>query len=77
MCVPEISIREDGKGFVVRKGGIDFDVDFASFWWAWSPKPGVEEGCGDTIMEAVDSALAKVRAAEITEAAIQEGKREA
>jgi hypothetical protein len=57
MCVPEISIRPDG--------GIDWEVDQhngvfyarlpGEFWW---------KGTGDLVMEAVDNALAKVRATE-------------
>jgi len=71
MCVPDIFIRDDGKGFVVRKGGIDFNVKEqlrGDAWMAISQEPGLNDqyaySLGDTIMEAVDSALAKVRAAE-------------
>jgi len=81
MCVPECFIREDGKGFIVRKGGIDWDVwseDGDRKWYAARSKVyGELWGHGMSIMEAVDNVLAKVRAAEITEASIQEGKREA
>jgi hypothetical protein len=61
MCVPEISIRPDGKGFVVRRGGIDWNIDHLGKWWAVSEDGSLS--CGDTIMEAVDNAIAKVRAA--------------
>jgi hypothetical protein len=71
MCVPEITIRPDGKGFIVRRGGIDFTINYVDgahpFFSAYAPLSGSTPGAyaiGDTIMEAVDSALAKVRAAE-------------
>jgi len=75
MCVPECFIRQDGKGFIVRKGGIDWDVWAVSFddshdFIATNGKvidggdviEGGEIGRGDTIMQAVDNALAKIRA---------------
>ena len=84
MCVPECFIRKDGKGFIVRKGGIDFEVcadpDEFELWVAETPgiyKGSVIYGTGETIMEAVDNALENVRATESTEASVQEGRREA
>jgi hypothetical protein len=66
MCVPEISIRPDGKGLVVRSGGIDWDVWKADgFFTAWSggPQATCSVGFGGTIMEAVEHAMTTVRAA--------------
>jgi hypothetical protein len=79
MCVPSVFIRDDGKGFVVRKGGIDWEINCGEdgVWQAYGPvfninsgftapdewggSGGTYGGYGDTIMEAVDSALAKVK----------------
>ncbi len=65
MCVPEVFIREDGRGFIVRKGGIDWEIIKDSSFMAFRPFPGVRGrdvwGRGDTIMEAVDNALAKIK----------------
>jgi len=80
MCVPEISIRPDGKGFIVRKGGIDWTIERGEgFFTAWNegPRANCSLGFGHTIMDAVSNALENVRATESTEASVQEGKREA
>lgn len=74
MCVPTVAIREDGKGFMVLKGGT---------WWLVGQKPRKdtgevefgaskedrllfldEWGYGPTILEAVDAALAKLHKGE-------------
>ena len=62
MCTPEIFIRDDGKGFVVRKGGVDWYVQERRK--GWEAIGFLSYAMGETIMEAVDNALAKVRAAE-------------
>ena len=67
-----IRLRDDGKGFVVRKGWVDWelspvrlngkDIFVASAGGEYGyPRPW---SYGDTIMEAVDNVLAKVRKAE-------------
>lgn len=62
MCVPSVFIRDDGKGFVVRKGGIDWAVSlYGKTFYAQKYDDFGWPGRGDTIMEAVDSALAKVK----------------
>jgi hypothetical protein len=66
MCVPSVFIRDDGKGFVVRRAGIDFDVRPGPYkgFVTTNGKAIYEGGVigkGETIMEAVDSALAKVK----------------
>jgi hypothetical protein len=65
MAVPSVFIRDDGRGFIVRKGGIDFDVlmsheGLMRYFKAFGPGYKIF-GEGDTIMEAVDKALAKVK----------------
>ena len=82
MRVPECFIRPDGRGFIVRKGGIAWNVleslDTKSYAWeAYNGENWDQGGCGGTIMEAVDNALENVRATESTEASVQEGRREA
>jgi len=82
MAIPNVFIREDGRGFIVRKGGIDWNVleslDTKSYAWeAYNGENWDQGGCGGTIMEAVDNALENVRATESTEASVQEGRREA
>jgi tRNA(His) 5'-end guanylyltransferase len=80
MCVPSVFIRDDGKGFVVRRAGVDFhvweDQRFLRAWCANATETPEHSGEGHTIMEAVDNALSKLRAAEINEASIQEGEKE-
>jgi hypothetical protein len=63
-----VFIREDGKGFLVRKGGVDFDVwewqkiDDSFFWIAQPVDYDAKyRGEGLTIHEAVDNALAKLK----------------
>jgi hypothetical protein len=64
MCVPEITIRPDGKGFVVRKGGIDWKImtNPRGVFFAAADVNGdyIFSSPSMKIMEAVDSALAKV-----------------
>ncbi len=66
MSVPEVFIRDDGKGFVVRKDGVDFmawDSEDGGTWYADranEPLEALMTGRGDTIMGAVDNALAKL-----------------
>jgi len=61
MSVPEIFIREDGKGFVVRKGGVGWVIYLGTnLVEAVDPQTNVY-GLSDTIMGAVDNALAKMR----------------
>ena len=60
MSVPEIFIRDDGKGFIIRKGGIDWAIyTNSSTIEAFNPQIYVH-GLGPTIMEAVENALANV-----------------
>jgi hypothetical protein len=62
---------------VVRKGGIDLNINHVDgahpFFSAYSPG---HYGSGQTIIEAVDNALSKLRAAESVEASIQGGEKE-
>jgi hypothetical protein len=76
MCVPTVFIRDDGKGFVVRRGGIDLNVREDADKQDWVAYANGYWGCAQTIMEAVDNALAKIAQAEINEASIQEGEKE-
>ena len=64
MSVPNIYIRDDGKGFIVRKGGIDWLIQEDRTFTIWQSASSEGYGEGETIMEAVDAALAKLRAAE-------------
>jgi hypothetical protein len=67
MCVPTVFIREDGRGFVVRSGGIDFQVSYSeAFEWTAINNAdfGDVYGFGETIPEAVNNALAKMKAGE-------------
>jgi hypothetical protein len=64
MCVPDIYISEDGRSFVVRKGGYDWVMLYNSDWGAWSAtndsiRPYT--GKGNSIMDAVDSAMCKLK----------------
>jgi len=71
MCVPEITIRPDGRGFVVRKGGEEFNIyatefGFEAFLNPKEGKPAIYQfdfvpifGGGKTIMEAVEGALSQ------------------
>lgn len=65
-CSQAVFIREDGRGFVVRKDGINIAVwgCFLNHPLAWAAciigNLGEEIGEGDTIPEAVDAALAKI-----------------
>jgi hypothetical protein len=80
VCVPECFIRPDGRGFIVRKGGIDWTIERGEgFFTAWNegPRANCSLGFGHTIMDAVSNALENVRATESTEASVQEGRREA
>jgi len=66
MSVPDVFIRDDGRGFIVRKGGVDFDVWMVgNEEWAASVYliTGIL-GYGYTIMDAVNNALAKMKAKE-------------
>lgn len=72
MCVPTVAIREDGKGFLVQKGGVWWEVDRTynkhdygdhkdGSWYARNE--AVDSGIpfwGYTIFEAVDAAVAKM-----------------
>lgn len=64
MCVPTVAIRDDGKGFMVQRAGVWFDLDYCGRFKGWRAEtPGAERiecAYGETILEAVDSALAKV-----------------
>lgn len=64
MCTPSIYIRDDGKGFVVRRGGVDFEMDYDCHRDCWiAHPPDIEMSAhANTILEAVDNALAKLRA---------------
>ena len=64
MSVPEVFIRDDGKGFIVRKGGVDLTIYLgANRVEAFNPQSYVY-GMGETIMEAVDNAILKMKAKE-------------
>jgi len=65
MCIPSVFISEDGKGFVVRKGGIDWTIKEyrpgpGREWWSAFSYLAEVFGEGSTILEAVDNALAKI-----------------
>jgi hypothetical protein len=69
MSVPEVFIRDDGKGFIVRKGGIDFDVNYIDSSWEAGSLVVIGDlatmtipvfGYGDTVMQAVDNAILKM-----------------
>jgi hypothetical protein len=62
MSVPDCWIRKDGKGFVVRREGIDFSLwGFKVDWWCAIDADGRELAFGTNVNEAVDNALAKIK----------------
>lgn len=59
MCTPAIALRPDGKGFMVQRGGVWWEVwEGVGGWYADGPKGSLCGGSGPTILEAVDAALA-------------------
>jgi hypothetical protein len=64
MSVPDVYISDDGRSFVVRKGGIDWEIKQDDTVFAFSRPVGqpLIWGRGATITEAVDDAVSKLRA---------------
>jgi hypothetical protein len=66
MCIPEATISKDGKCFAVLRGGAWWEVWETKYgWYAGENRFSLLDGPGfETIMEAVDNALAKIAQAD-------------